>query len=168
MKEWRRRCTQFAALALALGIIYRASPARDREFNEIADFLATRFHAQPEEIAFPGLVNLVFAWTRPAGVRRLKMARFAGAVVPTEARALADVVQGALGRSWRPLLKQQSRRSGRQTLVYTRDVGEAQQIMLVRVERGEATLLQATLDGGDFARYLEQPAEIAGEATLDD
>ena len=165
MKGWKRHIAQIIALGSILALIYSIAPARDREFNAIAGYLATKYASQREEVPWPGVVNAVFRVTRPAGLRRLKFIRFSDpmAIVSGVAPSIGETLVGALGPEWRLLLRQQSRRAGRQTHLYAKSAGEAQRLLLVRVEASAATLLEATLDPRDFAMYLEQPDKIDAE-----
>ncbi len=165
MKGWKRHLAQIIALGSILALIYSIAPARDREFNAIADYLAMRYASRREEVPWPGVVNAVFRVARPAGLRRLKFVRFTDPLAPSSVRAasIGETLVGALGPEWRLLLRQQSRRIGRQTYLYAKSAGEAQRLLLVRVEASAATLLEATLDPRDFAMYLEQPDKIDAE-----
>jgi hypothetical protein len=162
MKGWKRHLAQIIALGSVLALIYSIAPARDREFNAIAGYLATKYASQREEVPWPGVVNAVFRVTRPAGLRRLKFVRFTDpmAIDSDGALSLGETLVSALGPEWRLLLRQHSRRTARQTHIYAKSAGEAQRLLLVRVEAGAATLLEATLDPRDFAMYLEQPDKI--------
>jgi hypothetical protein len=164
MKGWKRRIAQIIALGSILALLYSIAPARDREFNAIADFLETKFASRREEVPWPGIVNAVFRVTRPAGLRRLKFLRFTGPMaIDPQALAVGETLVGALGPEWRPLLHQQSRRTGRQTHIFAKAAGDTQRLLLVRVDASTATLLEATLDPRDFAMYLEQPHRIDAE-----
>jgi hypothetical protein len=165
MKGWKRHSGQIIALGSILALIYSIAPARDREFNAVAAYLASKYSSQREEVPWPGVVNAVFRVARPAGLRRLKIVRFTDpmAIGSTGAPSIGEILVNALGPEWRLLLRQRSRRTGRQTHLYAKSAGEAQRLLLVRVAASEATLFEATLDPRDFAMYLEQPARIDAE-----
>lgn len=160
MTGLKRFAAQFVVLTLTLGLIYSIAPARDREFQEIARGLATRFGVSRSDAAWQGAANLVFGLARPAGLRRVKLMRFEQPLIGDSGMTIDQLVDGALGPEWRPLLRQKTRRSGRETHLYIKSVGDAQHVLLVGVEAGAATLLQATLDPSDFAAYLEHPADL--------
>lgn len=160
MKLWKRSMAQAIVLMLTLGLIYTIAPARDREYRMIAEGLSARFQHTESEIVWQGLTDLVIGLARPAGLRRLKLTRFDQPANCGAWESVGDLVENALGPEWRPLLRQQSRRSGRETHIYVKSVGDSQRIIMVGVESGKATLMQATLDPTEFAAYLEHPVNL--------
>lgn len=160
MTATKKISAQALVLTLTLGLIYSIAPARDREFHEIARGLSARFDVTRSDAVWQGAANLVIGLARPAGLRRVKLIRFEQPLINDSGLTINQLLDGALGPEWRPLLRQQSRRTGRETHLYIKSVGDAQHVLLVGVEAGSATLLQATLDPSDFAAYLEHPADL--------
>lgn len=161
MTELHRRLIQALVILIAVSVAFSIAPAGDREFNLIAHHLEMHSQGRRALVPFLGVANLFAPITRPAGFRRLKVAAFESPLLKNlDEGKLAEVIRQALSHSWRPLLRHQLRKTGEETHIYFRSVGETQQLMIVDVRASEAMLVQATLEPEQFARYLARPDEM--------
>ena len=169
MNELKRRIGQAAVLVLSVSLAFSMAPASDREFNQIAQHLETHFRYRTTGIPLLPLASFLAGFTRPAGLRRFKLAVFEGPVSYgcREEKNLGEVVRDALGPAWHLLVRQQSRRSGDQTLIFARPAGDGQELMIVEVHPSDAIVLQVALDPQQFARYLMRPDEMGREVSRD-
>lgn len=81
-------------------------------------------------------------------------------------------IQNALGGEWSPLVQTLAPRTEQQTHVFIRESADKIQVLVIEIERSDATVVQATLRPEVFARLLRDPNEmgraITDEATLGD
>ncbi|MEP7274164.1 MAG: hypothetical protein ABI882_21905 [Acidobacteriota bacterium] len=169
MTELHRRTIQILLILIALSVAFSVAPAGDREFNLIARHLEAHCQLKRSGIPFLGVANLLAPITRPPGFRRLMVAFFEGPRVTelSERNGLADVIRGALNPAWRPLLRQHLRRTGEQTIVYFRSIGDGQELIIVEVRPSEATVMQVTIDSDRFARYVARPESMGRQLDAD-
>jgi hypothetical protein len=169
MNELKRRIVQAAVLVLSVSLAFSMAPASDREFNQIAQHLETQFRYRTTGGPLLPLASFLAGFTRPAGLRRFKLAVFQDPISPgwKDEKNLGEVVRAALGPAWRMLVRQQSRRTGEQTLIFARPAGDGQELMIVEEHSSDAIVLQVTLDPQQFARYLMRPDEMGREVSRD-
>lgn len=161
MKTRYRKLIQALVIVIATAVAFSVVPAGDREFNLIARHLETHSHGKRPLMPFLSVANLFAPITRPAAFRRLKVASFNSPVLSDLAgEKLIEVIHGSLGAGWRPLLRQQTRRTGEQSYIFFRASESTQELIIVEVNSTEAILIQATLEPEQFARYLARPDKM--------
>ena len=72
-----------------------------------------------------------------------------------------------LNGSWSPLVQTLAPRNEEQTYIYIRDAGEKFHVLVVTIERREATVIQATLAPEVLAQLMKDPNEM-GKALTED
>ncbi len=81
-------------------------------------------------------------------------------------------VQNALSGEWSPLVQTLAPRTEQQTHVFFRESEQKIQVLVIEIERSDATVVQATVKPEVFAQLLRDPNEmgraITDEATLSD
>jgi hypothetical protein len=81
-------------------------------------------------------------------------------------------VQNALGDEWSPLVQTLAPRDEEQTHVFIRENAQKFHVLVIEIERNEATVVQATLKPEALAQLLKDPNEmgkaITDEATISD
>jgi hypothetical protein len=76
-------------------------------------------------------------------------------------------MQATLADSWSPLVQTLAPRSEEQTYIYIRTAGEKFNVLVVTIERHEATVIQATIVPHVLAQLMKDPADM-GKALTDD
>ena len=76
-------------------------------------------------------------------------------------------MQAALTGTWSPLVQTLAPKNEEQTYIYIRDVGEKFQVLVVTIERHEATVIQATIAPEVLAQLMKDPADM-GKALTED
>jgi len=151
-----------ALLALCLASAASVHGA-DREFNDIVRAISEEFHTRPTTIPFFGIVNVFAETLRPAGTRHIDLAVFEHLSDSVrEGRNLPEMIQGAVGHSWKPFVKVHSYKSGETVLVYMRQEGPKDwRLLLTSVEREEATVVQLRLNAEALAQWVKDPEHKA-------
>jgi hypothetical protein len=76
-------------------------------------------------------------------------------------------MQATLADSWSPLVQTLAPRSEEQTYIYIRTAGEKFNVLVVTIERHEATVIQATIAPHVLAQLMKDPGDM-GKALTDD
>jgi hypothetical protein len=76
-------------------------------------------------------------------------------------------VQQTLARDWSPLMQTLAPKTEEQTYIYVRDAGQKFHVIVITIEKHEATVIQATLAPEVLADLMKNPDEM-GRALTDD
>ena len=89
-----------------------------------------------------------------------------------EIASFRAAIENALSADWSALVQTLAAKTEEQTYVYTRDAGKDFHVLIVTIEKHEATVVQATVAPGILAQLLKNPDEmgkaLTDEATLSD
>ena len=81
-------------------------------------------------------------------------------------------IQNALNEAWSPLIATLSAKDEEQTYIYIRDAGAKFHVLVVTIERREATVVEATLAPAVLATLMKDPGEmgktLTDEAAMND
>ena len=82
------------------------------------------------------------------------------------------VLHSALGSTWRPFVEVASPKSGEQVYIFLRDAGQKFHVMVITIDRRDASVVQVTLSPSTLAKLIQDPEDmgraINEEATSDD
>ena len=76
-------------------------------------------------------------------------------------------MQATLAGSWSPLVQTLAPKNEEQTYIYIRDAGEKFHVLVVAIERHEATVVQATISPEVLAQLMKDPNDM-GKALTED
>src|SRR2546427_10860091 len=76
-------------------------------------------------------------------------------------------IQKALNEAWSPLIATLSAKDEEQTYIYIRDAGAKFHVLVVTIERREATVVEATLAPDVLATLMKDPGDM-GKTLTDD
>ncbi len=163
------------AFAVALLLLSQDAPraataaAGDREFDAVVRLLESHYRVRRRRLPFmAGTIMRIAA--RRVGVRNLRLAVFEDQdFVPRAGDAeFATAVGAALSDEWQPLVRI-SAQNGERTLVHLREAGENLRLLIVNIERREASVVQAEVSPQTLAEWLQNPERmgrsLAREAT---
>lgn len=148
-----------ACLAAACVAWAAVGQAADREFSEVVRAIGDAYHARPTRIPLFGLVNAFTEVAHPAGAKHIDLAVFED--LHTGNRNIRDGIRSAVGSSWTPFIQVRSDRDHETVFVYMRQVGHDWKLLLVAMERAEATVMQLSLDADALARWVTDPENCA-------
>lgn len=157
---YRLAACALAFLLLSQGAPRAATAAANREFDAVVRLVESHYHVRRRRLPFmAGTLMRVAA--RRAGVRNLRLAIFAEQDFTPRSgdQEFAAAVGAAFGGEWQPLVRINSQ-SGERTLVYLREAGEHVRLLVVNIERREATVAQAELSPQTLAGWLQNPERI--------
>jgi hypothetical protein len=148
-----------ALLLTALVLCVATAHAADREFSEVVRVIGDECHARPTRIPLFGMVNAFAAVVHPAGAKHIDVAVFEN--LDPEDRPRAGAIQRAVGASWTPFIQIRSSRDHETVSVYMRQTGHDWKLLLVSIERSEATVVELLLDADGLARWMADPEHSA-------
>jgi hypothetical protein len=145
-------------LALLLGVS-AVSFAGDPDFQTVVGRIESHFGTKRLSIPFFGLANGFVKVAHPAGARSVDLAIFED-LRGSDAEEFHQLVGQSLGPGWKPIVRVRSRRNGESVAIYARDYGRHVKFLIANREPGEAVLIQAKIDAGELARWLQDPERI--------
>ena len=74
-------------------------------------------------------------------------------------------IQNALNEAWSPLIATLSAKDEEQTYIYIRDAGAKFHVLVVTIERREATVVEATVAPDALATLMKDPGEMGKTLT---
>ncbi len=157
MKRNSWRTSLYVLMAVA-SVAPATAVAKDRQFDAIVREIEARYHRKPMRLM--GLVSFVANRARPEGVKNLRFAVFEDldtSAAPPD-RDFAEMVARAAGPEFRPFVRVESRRNGEQTQVFARPMNHDFELLIVCVERNEATVMRMRLNPEKMSEWEDDPA----------
>lgn len=154
-------------------------PARGDDFDAVVRIIEQFYHVKHQSI--PLLARAGMKATRTAArirggeAKRLTEAGSVRLVFFEEQEfnshgQIADFkssIQNTLSETWSPLIATLSAKDEEQTYIYIRDAGAKFHVLVVTIERHEATVVQATVAPAVLAMLMKDPNDL-GKAIADD
>jgi len=158
------------ALSFFSGLIF----AKGGEFNEVVHLIEAHYHVKHRGIPLLGKVGMkaARAISRDGEPGSLKLALFEDQdFAPDESANFSRAMRDTLQPDWQPLVEVREQRSAEQTYIYLKEAGKFYKILLVNIERRDATALQVEISPEKLAELLRDPngmgKTLADEATGD-
>jgi hypothetical protein len=127
----------------------------ERAFDDVVRAISDQVHARPEHIPFFGLVNFATFVAHPAGVKHLDIAVFENLDLDDNSeRDIAKAIQGS-DHGWHPFIRVQGH--AETVLVYMAQDRNDCKLLVVAIERGEATVVELKLNPEGLQAWLRDP-----------
>jgi len=133
--------------------------ADEPEFSAVAKHLREHYHATERHIPFIGLAYFAVKLVRPAGVKSVKVKIYENLNYMHNGvdDELHSALQHSLGQNWQPLVRVYSRKDGDQTFVYSKQEGKCMRLMVVIVEREQATIVKVKINPDALLKFMDNP-----------
>jgi hypothetical protein len=154
-----------SAFLLALCVLPARLQARDRGFNAVVQAISTTYHARQSLRFVSWFAGMATKFTRPEGVKSLRMAIFEDQdFTPRDdgEAQFEQAVQSALQEDWRPIVRVHSNRDGERTLIYARESGKDVSLFIVTREPSEAVVMQVKMNARKFSKMMDEPRHMGG------
>jgi hypothetical protein len=153
-----------AALLLVAGlsIDMENSLARGDGFNDAVKTIEQFYHVKHQSIPFLARVGMA-----EAGSVRVAFFEDQNFDSRGQIASFKASMQAALTGSWSPLVQTLAPKDEEQTYIYIRDAGEKFHVLVVTIERHEATVIQATIAPEVLAQLMKDPQDM-GKALTED
>lgn len=139
---------------------FTASPvnAKSNEYDAVCNHLKTKYQAKKVSIPFMWLARAVVGVVRPAGVKSFKVTVFRDLKFSRESldKEMQTVMRDAFSDDWSPILRVRSR-AGEQVYMNMRETGDSVKILLVTINRDEATVIRARFNPEKLAAFINEP-----------
>jgi hypothetical protein len=178
-----RTLTTLLIIAIALSLPLSSYADRDG-FNDTVKLIEQFYHVRHQNIPLLARAGMKAAKTaaRVRGGEYRKLAE-AGSVRVVffeeqtfdsrgQIASFKSALQNTLADQWSALVETLAPRTEEQTYVYTRDAGRNFHVLVVTIEKKEATVVQATVAPQILAQLLKDPEDmgkaLTDEATISD
>jgi hypothetical protein len=175
--------TTFIAITLALSMPIDASADRDG-FNDAVKLIEQFYHVKHQNIPLLARASMKTVKTaakirggeykKLAEAGSVRVAFFEEQTFDSRGQiaSFKSAVQIALADQWSALVQTLAPKTEEQTYVYLRDAGKNFHVLVITIERREATVIQATVAPQILAELLKNPDEmgkaLTDEATVSD
>jgi hypothetical protein len=145
----------FAISTFAVSDAYAKS---GNEYDAVVNHLKTRYRAKKVKIPFMWLARMAVGVVRPAGVKSFSVTLFQDLQFSRE--TLDAEMQGALknsfGAEWSPVFHVRSR-EGEQVYMYMREVDTNIKLMVVTIDKNQASIIRAKFSPDRLAEFINNP-----------
>jgi len=168
----------FIAISLALSMPVSASSDRDG-FNDAVKLIEQFYHVKHQNIPLLARASMKAVKTaakvrggeyqKLAEAGSVRIAFFEEQTFDSRGQiaSFKSAMQSALTDQWSALVQTLAPKTEEQTYVYLRDAGKNFHVLVITIERREATVMQATVAPQILAELLKNPDEM-GKALTDE
>jgi len=174
----------FSGLFIALVCLGHAAEAKGDDFGAVVRVIEQFYHVKHKSLPFlarAGMKTAVTAARMAGGSRKrlveagsVKIAFFEDQEFDSrgESAKFRASVKATLAGTWLPFIQVLSPKDEDQTYIFLRDAGEKYTVLVVTIERHDATVVQVNLARDTLAMLMQNPADmgkaITDDATIDD
>jgi hypothetical protein len=115
-------------------------------FNGVVDSIESQYHVRATRIPMMGLVSLVAGAATHDGVRSLHVAESEHFNATVDGQELKQMVDKQLGPEWELMVREASRKSGEQTLIYCHPEGKHMGLFIIDRDHNELNVVQVSVD----------------------
>lgn len=171
-----------AALSLTLLLPIAVVQAKGDDFKSVVKLIERFYGVKHQGIPLLAKAGMKVATTaarikggtarRLAEAGSVKLAVFEDQAFDGEFTRFRASLNAALNETWTPLLQTLSATTAEQTYIFVREAGEKYNVLVITIEKREATVVQVTLSPKNFALLIKDPEgtgkSITEEATIID
>ena len=163
-------------LALAIALPFSARANRDG-FNDVIKAIESFYHVKHQSIPFLARTGMKAArtaarikggdWKKLADAGSVRVVFFEDQTFDSRGQiaTFKASVQKALGQEWSPLVQTLAPREEEQCYTFIRDAGTKFHVLVITIERRDATVIQATIAPNVLAELLKNPGEMGKSLT---
>jgi hypothetical protein len=139
-------------ILIPLAIVALAIPAAvlagsgQTGFNGVVNTIESRYHVHATRIPFMGLISLVSNKATHGGVGSLHVAEFDSFTEQVDGNELNRMVEEKLGQGWERMIRETSKKSHEQTLIFIRPDGDKMGMFIVDLDGNEMDVVQLSVD----------------------
>lgn len=174
--------TRITALSLTLLLLAGVAQATGDDFNSVVKLIEQFYGVKHQGIPFLANAGMKVATTaakikggtakRIAEAGSIKLAIFEDQAFDREFTQFRTSLNSALNSTWTPLIQTLSATDEEQVYIFLRESGKKFQVLVITIDRRDATVVQATLSPENLALLLKDPEgtgkSITEEATIID
>ena len=155
-----RKKNLIAPIAAIMIFAFAAMPAQanDKGYDAVVRHLKTKYKAKKVNIPFMFLARAAIKMARPAGVKSFNLTIFEKlnfSPVTLDAE-MQSAMRNSLSADWSSIIRVRSRNAA-QVYMYMRESGKDLKIMLVTIDKENATIIRATFSPDKLAEFMDNP-----------
>ena len=176
------RLRSIAVVVMSLTLAAIAVQAKGDDFNSVVKMIEQFYGVKHQGIPFLAKAGMGVARTaarikggearRIAEAGSVKLAVFEDQDFNGEFTKFRGTLNSALNTTWSPLVQTLSATDGEQVYIFVREAGQKFNVLLVTIDKRDATVVQVTLSPKNLALLMKDPEgtgkAITEEATLID
>ena len=142
-------------ICACLAVLFAAPlSAAAGEFDWMVREFSRETGAKPIRIPFFGLARFIVAVGQPAGASELRLAVFEHTKV--ESMRFTEIVDGAVGSAWQPMVRVQSR-DGESTNIYAQRQGRNLRLLIASLDTsGDTTFVHLRVRPETLMKFLDE------------
>jgi hypothetical protein len=132
--------------------------ANGNEYDAVCDHLKSKYQAKKVSIPFMWLARAAVGIVRPAGIKSFKVTVFRDLKFSREMldKEMQAVMKNSFSDEWSPILRIRSR-DGEQVYMNMREIGGSVKVLIVTINRDEATVIRARFNPEKLAGFINNP-----------
>lgn len=132
-------------VALAVPVVVLASGAGGG-FDSVVSTIETRYHVHAERIPFLGLISFISHKATSGGVSSVHVAEIDDFHADVDGEELNNIVEQKLGAGWERVIRETSRKSKDQTLIFMHPEGRQMGLFVLDLDGNEMDVVQVSVD----------------------
>jgi hypothetical protein len=125
-------------------------------FNAVVHGIEDRYHVHANRIPFMGLMSGIAGLYTRGGVRGLHVAEIENIQGPVDGQELNALVEQRVGQGWQRMVRETSRDSNDQSLIYIRPEGEHIGMLIVDLAGHEMDVVQLSVNPDRLSDEIEE------------
>lgn len=140
-------------VALAVPVMVLASGA-EGSFNSVVNTIETRYHVHAERIPFLGFISFISRRASDHQASGVHVAEIDDFHAKVDGEELNNLVSEKLGAGWERVIRETSRNSNEQTLIFMHPEGQRMGLFVLDLDGGEMDLVQVSVDPGQLSESI--------------
>lgn len=132
-------------LALAIPVVVLASGAQGG-FDDVVSTIESRYHVHAQRIPFIGLISFISHKATHGGVNGMHVAEIDDFHADVDGEELNRMVEQKLGTQWERVIRETSRKSNSQTMIYMHPEGSRMGLFVLDLDGHEMDVVQVSVD----------------------
>jgi hypothetical protein len=132
-------------VALLVPVVVLASGAQGG-FDGVVSSIESRYHVHAQRIPFLGLISLISHKATNGGVNGVHVAEIDDFHADVDGDELNRMVEQKLGAEWQRVIRETSRKSNSQTMIYMHPEGQRMGLFVFDLDGHEMDVVQVSVD----------------------
>jgi hypothetical protein len=141
----------FVLLAVPVVVLANGVPGN---FDSVVNTIESRYHVHAQRIPFLGLISFVSRKASEGGASGLHVAEIDDFHGSVDGEELNNLVTEKLGMGWERIIRETSRKSNEQTLIFMHPEGRRMGLFIVDLDGGEMDVVQVSVDPNHLSENI--------------
>lgn len=132
-------------IALAVPVVVLANGA-EGGFDGVVSTIESRYHVHAQRIPFLGFISFLSHKAMDSGVNGMHVAEIDDFHADVDSEELNKIVEQKLGAGWERVIRETSRKSNNQTLIFMHPEGRRMGMFVLDLDGSEMDVVQMSVD----------------------